>query len=183
MKGVIFKYLEEFVVSAAGEKAWMNVVEQSEVATPMGAYVSHGYYPDEELLAIVSTGSKLLDIPIEKLVFAFGEFLLTCFARDFPKYFEEGKNAKSFLHSVDCVIHVEVKMLYPEVELPEMDYEDPAPEVLVLQYSSARQLCILLRGLIQGVGDYFKEKIDVLETKCMHQGHDHCRFELTFQPA
>jgi len=49
-----------------------------------------------------------------------------------------------------------------------------------MHYRSKRRLCPVLRGLIEGVGMLFDEKLTVRETACVGTGADHCIMEVTF---
>ncbi|MGM0592589.1 MAG: V4R domain-containing protein, partial [Halobacteriota archaeon] len=42
-------------------------------------------------------------------------------------------------------------------------------------YDSERQLCHLAKGLIEGIGEYYDEPLNVEEVQCMHDGGDECR--------
>lgn len=180
MKGVIFNYLEEFAVKNFGEEGWESVISQAEVSTEDAIYVGPGNYPDSDLVEIVSTASRLTETPIDSLLFGFGEFVLDKFHQDFPVFFERVDNARDFLSSIHCVIHVEVKKLYPDADTPTFEYEDPNIHALTMKYYSERKLCVFLRGLISGVQQHFKEKIDYVETQCMHDGAEFCNFDLAF---
>ncbi|MBB64865.1 MAG: hypothetical protein CMO81_07345 [Waddliaceae bacterium] len=180
MKGTIFNYLEEFVSKNHGEDSWISLIENTELETEDAIFVGPGNYPDKDLFALAQTASEMLKTPIEDILHSFGYFVLEKFSVDFPIFFEKVSSAKDFLSSIHCVIHVEVKKLYPDAETPDFEYETPGNDELVMSYYSSRKLCIFLRGLLDGVADYFKEKIDYIETQCMHQGGDHCKFHLTF---
>ncbi|MDH4262744.1 MAG: heme NO-binding domain-containing protein [Spirochaetia bacterium] len=180
MKGIIFTYLEEFVIKNAGIEAWDTLLETTHLKTEDGVFVSPGNYPDEDLFALVAAGSKNLNLPMNDVIYAFGEFVASKYHQDYTDFFKPGMSAKTLLNSVDKIIHVEVKKLYPDVHLPQFQYEDPAPDKLVMKYFSTRKLCVLAKGLINGVGNLYNEKIEISEPLCMHNGADHCRLELTF---
>jgi len=48
---------------------------------------------------------------------------------------------------VDELIHVEVKKLYKDAQLPEFNYEDHIDDKLTMIYRSPRKLCFLSEGL------------------------------------
>jgi len=180
MKGIIFTYLEEFVIQNAGIEAWDLLLESTPLKTENGVFVSPGNYPDEDLFALVIAGSNHLKLPMDKVVYSFGEFVAAKYHQDYGNFFKPGLTTKSLLHSVDQIIHVEVKKLYPDVHLPRFQYEDPAPDKLVMKYYSTRKLCVLAKGLINGIGNIYNENVEIHEPVCLHKGDDHCRLELTF---
>jgi len=164
MKGIIFTYLEEYVVNHHGVEAWDTMLD----------------YPSSDLMALVGTASNMTNQAIPDIVFSFGEFIAQKYYEDYRAFFKEGQTAKTFLKSVDQIIHVEVKKLYPEVTLPKIEYEDPAADKLVMIYSSKRRLCQLAKGLITGVGKIYNENISINEPECACKGSEKCRLELQF---
>ena len=179
MKGMVFTFLGEMVEERYGIEVWDELIDETRPVSD-GVYVSTDVYPDEEFLAYVSAMSERYDIPVNDLVFAFGEYLLSTFAKVHPEFFD-GHDAKSFLKSVHDVIHVEVRKLHPDVVLPHFDYEEPEANELVMLYRSPRGLCALAEGLIAGAAGHFGVGIDRTHASCMHKGSDHCRLELVFK--
>jgi len=179
MKGMVFTMLGELVEERYGLKVWDELIELTQPESE-GIYISSDVYPDQELHKYVSTLSLKLKVPERDLVFAFGEYLLSRFYAMHPELFID-HTLRSFLNSVHNVIHVEVKKLHPDVMLPEFNYEGKAENKLVMLYKSPRKLCALAEGLIAGAAKHFGEKHLCEHSVCMHQGADHCRFELTFE--
>ena len=181
MKGIIFTHLESMVDSVMGAHAWQRVVAETELRTTEGYFVGPRNYPDEDLFALVATASRLSGTPVDELVHAFGRFLFAPLARAFPGFIRPEMTSKSFLMTVDRVIHIEVRKLHPDALLPTIRYEDPAGDRLILLYQSPRRLCQLAIGLIEGTAAHFHERVTCEHTRCMKQGSDHCRFECTFE--
>ena len=179
MKGIVFTLLNELVEEKFGIAAWDSALNGTEPPLK-GIYTAAATYPDEELFALVGQLSKISGIPAGKLVYAFGEYALPKFAEHYPVFFNSVDNAKAFIQSIDSVIHVEVKKLYPQAELPKIEYENPSNHELVMIYQSNRKLCDFAAGLIKATGEYFKTDITHHHTQCMHKGDAQCRFELTF---
>lgn len=182
MKGVIFNELQKMVTEKYGPDAWDTILDETTLQTPSGAFLGPQTYPDQDLLALVATASRMTGIAVPELVRAFGRYLFADLAKLYPAFVPRGSTAKSFLTTVDRVIHVEVRKLHPGAVLPSFEYEDPGEGRLVMTYRSARKLCPLAQGLIEGVGDYYEERIDQAHPACMLRGDPACRFELTFAP-
>ncbi len=49
---------------------------------------------------------------------------------------------------------------------------------VVIDYSSPRQLCVLLRGLAEGTARHYGETAQIEEITCMRRGDPSCRFEV-----
>ncbi|OOO01233.1 MAG: hypothetical protein USCGTAYLOR_02565 [Chromatiales bacterium USCg_Taylor] len=183
MKGIIFNELQKMVTVSLGADAWEALLEQTPLETEGGGFIGPQTYPDKDLFALVGTASRVTGKPVDELVRSFGKFLFPDLARLYPGFLKPGMTAKSFLTTVHDVIHVEVRKLHPDVELPRFRYEDPAPNQLVMLYDSPRQLCELAIGLVEGVADHFHETIALVQTQCTKRGDPVCRLELTFGAA
>jgi hypothetical protein len=181
VKGLVFRLLERMVTERMGLAAWDALVEQAPLRS-RGGFVGSELYPDEDLTALVATAARVTGRPADELVRAFGRYAFLPLATIYPTPPRGTTTAKEFLQSVDRVLHVEVCKLHRGVVVPRFDYEDPAPDRLVMLYRSARQLCDFAAGLIDAVADYFGEDIHQEHPVCTKRGHDHCRFELRFAP-
>ena len=177
MKGVVFNLLNEMVEEKFGLEAWDALLDTTGLD---GVYVATQTYPDEELLALVAAAEAATQIPARDLVRAFGEYMVPAFAKHYPVFFTDMPNLKTFLLTVDEVIHVEVRKLYPEAGLPEFRYEDKTDNELVMLYRSPRKLCDLAEGLIAGSAKHFGESYELEHEVCMHNGNDHCALKLRF---
>ncbi len=181
MKGVVFNLLEAFVVENWGEDTYWKLVDACSLETSDGVFVGPGTYPDADLFTMVTKASEMLEIPAVEAIRAFGKF-------SFPHLMEKGgplvadvESAKELLKQVDSVIHVEVRKMYPGAVTPVFRFEDPAPDRLTLEYRSSRKLCPFVEGLIEAAGEHYDTNIEFDHGPCMHQGSDHCSFDLRFE--
>lgn len=180
MKGVIFCLLEKMVVARGGAPAWEELVRRTRLKTADGNFIRPAIYPDEDLYALMDTASALTGKPVGDLYRAFGRATFFDHASAYPASMPAGIWAKPFLMSVDRMMRVEIQKLQPGAHLPYFDYEDPAPDRLVMLYNSPRGLCDFVAGLIEGVSEHFGEEIMQAHTQCRRDGHPRCRFELRF---
>ena len=179
MKGVIFNLLEEFVCEGWGYDTY-ELVMSSCPAHERGPFIGPGTYPDSVLLAIVAGTAKKLDITVEQAVRAFGKFAMSKLAAKVPELISHLESPKALLMSLENVIHIEVKKIYPMAEPPTFDYEDPADDKLIMHYYSKRNLCVLMEGLLEGLADYYETNLDFTQTHCVNHGDDHCVFDINF---
>lgn len=178
MKGIVFTSLGDMVEEKFGLETWNTLLK--DVNLPSGGiYTAGGTYPDEELTALIMGMSKLVKREPSELIETFGVYMFPVLAGKYPNFLEK-KNLKDFIKSIDEVIHVEVRKLYPDASLPFITYKDPAPNMLIFNYRSPRKLCTLAIGLIHGAAAHFKTKVTIKQTKCMLNGADHCRLEIVF---
>lgn len=176
MKGVIFNVLEELVIEKAGMEGWNNILLK---AGSDGIYTSGDSYPDEELFGLVGQICEALNLDLPTVVGIFGEYLFDQLDARHPTFVKNSTDLKSFLISVDTVIHSEVLKLYQNPNLPRFNYIDAGDKNLTMHYTSPRKLCILAEGLIRGAAKRFGNEISIDHPICMHNGSDHCVFHVS----
>lgn len=176
MKGVIFNVLEELVIETAGMAAWNSILNKT---GSDGIYTSGESYSDDELFALVGEICIALDMPAEKVVGIFGEYLFDQLDARHPDFTANASELKSFLISVDTVIHGEVLKLYTNPNLPRFEYQDKGEKQLTMLYRSPRKLCILAEGLVRGAAKRFGNEVSIEHPVCMHNGADHCQLDVS----
>lgn len=179
MKGIVFNLLEEVVTREYGADTWDDLLDAAGVD---GAFTSLGNYDDAVLFKLVGAASAALKLPAEAIVKWFGRRMLPLLADRYPTLFTPHKSARSFILSLNSVIHPEVRKLYPGADAPEFDFDSSSPEVLVMDYRSKRKLCALAEGLSEGAADHFGETVEIRHVECMLHGAERCRLELRFGP-
>ncbi|RJG27293.1 heme NO-binding domain-containing protein [Massilia cavernae] len=178
MKGVIFVEFMELVESRMGLDMLDRIIGEADLPND-GAYTSVGTYDHAELVRMVTALSNATGVSTPQLILMFGEHLFTRFSVGYPALFVEAHNTFEFLERIDGVIHVEVRKLYPDAELPSLSCTRPAPGELELLYRSPRGFADLAEGLINGCIRHFGEAITVVRTNLEKEGNMHrARFQL-----
>ncbi len=178
MKGIVFTEFLQLVENKFGLEVADRVIEASNLPT-RGAYTSVGTYDHGELLTMVVNLQKQTGLPLGDLVKAFGHYLFQRFVATYPQFFADKISSVDFLQSVDSYIHVEVRKLYPDAELPRFTYEAPQTGVLHMTYQSTRPFAALAEGLIEACIQHFDDGIK-LEIQDLSGGKGtHARFVLT----
>ncbi len=178
MKGIVFNLLEEIVQQTYGEDTWDDLLEK---ATLDGAYTSLGNYPDEHLGRLVSVTAQALDMSPEAVVCWVGREALPLMAVRFPSFFTPHDDTRSFVLTLNSIIHPEVRKLYPGADVPEFGFDTSSPDTLIMRYNSARKMCAFARGLIEGAAAYYGEQAEFHQSQCMHRGDRECIFEIAFR--
>lgn len=160
MKGIVFTEFMDMVGKTFSDEVLENILDRADLDSG-GAYTAIGTYNNQEIVNLVVELSKETDIPIPDLLKAYGEYLFTRFTELFPQYFEPIDNSFEFLEQVDNHIHVEVKKLYPDAELPRFSSVRNSEDTLTMNYYSSRHFEDLAYGLIKGCNDFYKESVDV----------------------
>ncbi|MEN9890925.1 MAG: hypothetical protein RLY78_1220 [Pseudomonadota bacterium] len=154
MKGVVFTEFLAFVRQGHGEDMADDIIEACALPSG-GAYTAVGTYPHGEMQALCGALSARCGRPAADLVRDFGAHLSDSFARHHPAFFARAGHLFDFLASIEGHIHVEVRKLYPDAELPTFDVAERSATRLVLDYRSPRRLGPLAEGLIAGSARHF----------------------------
>jgi hypothetical protein len=177
MKGIIFNLAEEVVSGSHGQDTWDDVLDRAGLD---GSYTSLGSYPDDELHRLVRAAAEGLEVPPADLLRQVGLGAMPLLAERFPRFFTPHRSARSFVLTLNDIIHPEVRKLYPGADAPEFGFDDSDPATLVLTYDSARKLCALAEGFLLGAAHHYRETVDLRHERCMHDGAPtcviHCRF-------
>ena len=163
-----------------GEEAYEEILDLCPLQTKE-PFVGPGTYPDMDLFTIATTAAERIGVTLPDALRAFGRFAFPHLAGKFPAYTKNATDAKSFLLGVDSVIHVEVRKLMPEAVTPSFEYSGDEAQRLNIRYQSKRKLCFFMEGLLDGLGDHFGSALVHKQTCCMHEGADHCDFEIQFE--
>jgi hypothetical protein len=160
MKGMVFTEFLEMVEAKFSPEMLDRIMERAHLPSG-GAYTAVGTYDHAEMVELVTCLSRETGISARDLVCAFGTYLFGRFHQSFPIYFEGMGSTFDFLRHVQDYIHVEVRKLYPEAELPSFTHETPSPDRFALVYNSSRPFAVLAEGLIMGCIAHFGEPIDL----------------------
>jgi hypothetical protein len=180
MKGVIFNLAEEVIVASYGEDTWDTVLDAAGLD---GSYTSLGNYPDGDLFRLVDAASSHLGVPAHDVVRTLGEGALPLLAGRYPDFFAGHRSTRSFVLTLNDIIHSEVRKLYPGAEVPEFDFDDGDPACLVVGYRSPRKLCALAEGFIVGAARHFGEEATLDQPRCLNRGDDRCIIRCAFTPV
>lgn len=160
MKGIIFLEFLELVEDKFGLDLADDIIEQCEL--PSGAaYTAVGTYAFDEMVQLVSALSDRVGVSVPDLLQVYGEHLLGRFASQYPTHFEGISTTFELLARLDDTIHVEVKKLYPEAELPRFEANMISDQQMDLRYLSDKPLSTLAYGLILGSATHFNERIQI----------------------
>lgn len=180
MKGIVFNLLEDLVRREFGDAEWSRVLQDAEVDS---AFASLDSYPDAVLRRLVAAVAKRAQKTPGEALQWFGRHAMPPLAKQYPQFFAAQQSTRSFILTLNDIIHPEIRRLYPGADVPVFDFDTSTPNVLKLGYHSPRRLCALAHGFIEGAADHYGEIVDVEQTECMHRGDAKCVFCLRFRHA
>jgi hypothetical protein len=169
MKGIIFTQFLTMVEDTHGYAVVDEIIEQSDLPSK-GVYTAVGTYSHDEMHQLVHQLSQKTGANPDDLYYAFGTYFFSVFEQHYEHFLKEQNNAFSFLDTLESYIHVEVKKLYPEAELPRFDTLHMDAEKMEMLYTSERKMGPFAKGLIERCLAYYGETATVSMTKLDESG-------------
>jgi Haem-NO-binding len=180
VKGIVFTEFLDMVE----DRFTLEVADRMITAAAVpsgGAYTAVGTYDYHEIIQLVAQLSTLTSIPVSKLLHTFGVYLFGRFVVAYPSLFSRATSTFNFLERIEDHIHVEVRKLYPDAELPMFACDISTPSRLTMLYRSTRPFADLAEGLIVGCIAYFSKPILMHRDDSANSHGAHVLFVLTKQ--
>ena len=178
MKGIVFTEFMDMVDSAFGKQTCDALVDACALKSG-GSYSAVGNYPQDELISLASELSRMTDHPLPGLLQRFGEHLFDRFGDLYPSFLADYKSALDFIPDVEKQLHVEVRALDPDAELPSFEHRWLEDGRLEITYESSRPFADFCAGLLQGCIRHFGDMISVKREALPSNGQYRERFLLT----
>jgi hypothetical protein len=175
MKGLIFTQLFDMVEQEYG----YDLVDTLLVTTDLpsgGSYTPYGTYAPLEMSRLLTNLSQRTNRTRVDLLQAYGRFMFKRFVVNYRHFILSAPDAFAFLASVEA-IHVEVKKLYPEAELPAISVTRPDERTLHLVYQSPQRMADLAYGLIEGALAHFHLQATIVQ-RVMNEDASRVRFTI-----
>lgn len=158
MKGMMFTEFLDMVESRYGLATVHRVIAGA--ALPGGgAYTSVGRYDHAELLRLVERLSAETGTPQAELMRDFADTVFALFTRRYAAMIDGSTDCFDLLARIDGYIHVEVRKLYPDAELPVFSYPHQDARRLVMEYHSPRPMAAFAEGLVRAAIRHYGEAI------------------------
>jgi hypothetical protein len=177
MKGMVFTEFLEMVEEKFDYETVDEILSKEELASG-GIYSSVGTYSHKEMFVLVQNLHEKSGIPIGNLLEVFGEYLFGSLYKAYGSMFQDLSSAFDMINSIEGYIHVEVRKLYPDAELPTFETISRDDKVLVIDYTSERRMSDLAVGLMRGCFKEFGEEIGIQKAEVAGRP-DTVRFTLT----
>jgi hypothetical protein len=176
MKGVVFTEFLELVEGRFGIAVADRVITKG--CPFQHGFTSVGTYDYRELLSMVGQLSAETGAPAPVLVKAFGKHLFRTFLNSYPEAFSSVESTEQLMRRVEDVIHIEVRKLYPDAELPTFSFPSLDHQDFVIEYQSNRPFADLAEGLLEASIEHFGEPLLVVRTDMNGAPGTHCLFRL-----
>ncbi|HEY7213352.1 MAG TPA: heme NO-binding domain-containing protein [Thermoanaerobaculia bacterium] len=172
MHGFIFSELKKYVAKHFGEDAWEGLLRQAGLG--IRSYENFRDYPDDEVVALVTTASQMTKLPAADILEGFGEFIAADLVAVYRPLIDPSWRTLEFLENVESVIHRVVRARNQKARPPAISCSRVDADEVMITYGSKRKLCALARGIVQGTAHLFGEEVAMREDSCMLRGDRLC---------
>jgi hypothetical protein len=169
MKGIVFTEFLELVETKFGFEMVDKIIEESDLQSG-GAYTSVGTYAFSEMLQLLQHLSAHTNISIDDLLLVYGEHLFAVLTQSYPGLIESFKDPIEMLASIENHIHVEVRKIYPDAELPSFKVIEKTDNLLVMIYKSSRAMHHFGLGLMNKTFEHFNTTATIVLEKIKADG-------------
>lgn len=166
MKGLVFTEFLDMVENKYGLEVLDKLITQSNLPSE-GVYTSIGTYEFSEMQSLIGNLSALVDTPVQNLLYEYGLFFFDSLTRYHPDVFKRYDDPIEMLSSVENHIHVEVRKIYPQAELPTFRIINREEGSLEMNYYSERGMYMFAKALMEKTFEFYNysPQIDFVKVK------------------
>ncbi|TVZ56428.1 heme-NO-binding protein [Lutibacter sp. Hel_I_33_5] len=169
MKGIVFTEFLDLVEDKFGLEMVDTIIEQSKLESG-GSYTSIGTYKFAEMLSLLSNLSNNTGLSIDNLLLVYAEHFFSVLEKSYPGLLNTYKDPIEMLSSIENHIHIEVRKIYPDAELPTFIVEEKTENSLTMVYKSSRAMHHFGLGLMNKTFEHFNSTATILLEKIKEDG-------------
>lgn len=169
MKGIVFTEFLDLVEDKFGLEMVDKIINQSQLESE-GAYTSVGTYKFSEMLQLLQHLSKNTNIPIDDLLLVYAEHFFSVLESSYPGLIATYSDPIEMLASIENHIHVEVRKIYPDAELPTFEVLEKTDNSLIMIYKSSRAMHHFGLGLMNKTFEHFNATATIELEKIKEDG-------------
>lgn len=177
MKGIIFTEFLELVEDKFGVEMVDKIIMQSKLESE-GVYTAIGTYKFAEMLSLLQNLGANTGVSIDNLLLTYGEHFFSIIETSYPGLLATYKDPIEMLSSIEDHIHIEVRKIYPDAELPTFIVEEKTVDSLVMVYKSSRAMHHFGLGLMNKTFEHFNSTAKIVLEKIKDDGTE-VRFIIT----
>ena len=166
MKGVVFTEFLELVEEKFGLEMVDDIITSSDLDSG-GAYTAVGTYKFSEMVQLLTHLSERTRLSVDELLYTYALHFFKVIQRSYPGLLNTYSDPIELIESIENHIHVEVRKIYPDAQLPVFKIVERSENTLILDYLSSRAMYSFGLGLMHESFKYFKKdfKIDFEKIK------------------
>ena len=169
MKGIVFTEFLDLVEDKFGLEMVDSIIEQSKLESE-GAYTSIGTYKFSEMLQLLQNLSNNTGVTIDDLLLVYAEHFFSVLQTSYPGLLATYKDPLEMLSSIEDHIHIEVRKIYPDAELPVFIVEERTNKSLIMIYKSSRAMHHFGLGLMNKTFEHFNSSAKIILEKIKEDG-------------
>lgn len=166
MKGIVFTEFLDLVEDKFGLEMVDKIINASDLDSD-GVYTAVGTYSFSEMLQLLQHLSENTGISIDNLLLVYAEHFFSVIENSYPGLLATYKDPIEMISSIENHIHVEVRKIYPDAELPTFEVIEKKENSLIINYKSSRAMHHFGLGLMNKTFEHFNStaKIDLEKIK------------------
>ena len=169
MKGIVFTEFLDLVEERFGLEMVDAIISQSKLESK-GVYTSIGTYSFSELLQLLQNLKIQTGISIDNLLLIYGEHFFSVIETNYKDLLSSYNDPIEMLASIENHIHVEVRKIYNDAELPTFIIKEKTKKTLILIYKSSRSMHHFGLGLMNKTFEHFNSKATIILEKIKKDG-------------
>jgi hypothetical protein len=169
MKGIVFTEFLDLVENKFGLEMVDEIISKSDLESK-GIYTSIGTYNFSEMLQLLQNLSGNTGLSIDNLLLVYGEHFFSVLEDSYPDLLATYKDPIEMLASIENHIHVEVKKIYPDAELPTFEVLEKTKTSLIMIYRSSRAMHHFGLGLMNKTFEHFNATANIELEKIREDG-------------
>ena len=169
MKGIVFTEFLDLVEDKFGLEMVDKIITQSELESN-GAYTAIGTYKFSEMLQLLQNLSNNTGISSDDLLLVYAEHFFSVLESSYPELIASYSDPIEMISSIENHIHVEVRKIYPDAELPTFEVLEKTPNSLVMIYKSSRAMHHFGLGLMNKTFEHFNSTASIELEKIKEDG-------------
>jgi predicted hydrocarbon binding protein len=181
MHGLIFAELRKYTNGTLGIGSWPKLLAAAGLADKV--YMPLGAYPDEQLVALVSTAATMTDRTVDETLEDFGEFIAPDLLDRYRGLISKEWKTLDIIERTEQTIHSVVRTREEGADPPRLRCIRRSRNRVDITYSSPRRLCAFAKGIVRGIAAAMKEGVFITERSCMHKGAPACEIVVTLEQS
>ena len=169
MKGIVFTEFLDLVEDKFGLEMVDKIINASNLESN-GIYTSIGTYRFSEMLQLLQHLSENTSISIDDLLLVYAEHFFSVLEKSYPELLATYNDPIDMLSSIENHIHIEVRKIYPDAELPTFQVLDKTKTSLVMIYKSSRAMHHFGLGLMNKTFEHFNSTASIVLEKLKKDG-------------
>ena len=169
MKGIVFTEFLDLVEERFGLEMVDAIISQSKLESK-GVYTSIGTYSFSELLQLLQNLKIQTGISIDNLLLIYGEHFFSVIETNYKDLLSSYNDPIEMLASIENHIHVEVRKIYTDAELPTFIIKEKTKKTLILIYKSSRSMHHFGLGLMNKTFEHFNSNATIILEKIKKDG-------------